>query len=172
MGVESVTPFKGSSFIYQYWKLLTDHCLVITMDQHGEGACITQWSCEPCCAGNPRWSGHSGELWTNVVHWRREWQTTPVILLWEPHELYTKVKRYDTKRWAPQIRRYATGEEQRAISHRMKQLGQSGNDAHLWMCLVVKVKSDAIKNSITEETGVLGPWIKVNCTWSSRRWQE
>ena len=29
---------------------------------------------------------------------------------------------------------------------RMKQLGQSGNDAQLWMCLVVKVKSDAIKN--------------------------
>ena len=31
---------------------------------------------------------------------------------------------------------------------RMKQLGQSGNNAQLWMCLVVKVKSDAIKNKI------------------------
>ena len=31
---------------------------------------------------------------------------------------------------------------------RMKQLGQSGNDAQLWMCLVMKVKSDAVKNSI------------------------
>ena len=30
---------------------------------------------------------------------------------------------------------------------RMKQLGQSGIDAQLWMCLVVKVKSDAIKNN-------------------------
>ena len=31
---------------------------------------------------------------------------------------------------------------------RMKQLGQSGNDAQLWMCLVVKVKSNALKNNI------------------------
>ena len=28
---------------------------------------------------------------------------------------------------------------------RMKWLGQSGNNAQLWTCLVVKVKSDAIK---------------------------
>ena len=31
---------------------------------------------------------------------------------------------------------------------RMKRLGQSGKDAELWMCLVVKVKSDAVKNDI------------------------
>ena len=31
---------------------------------------------------------------------------------------------------------------------RMKRLGQSGKDAELWMCLGVKVKSDAIKNNI------------------------
>ena len=33
-------------------------------------------------------------------------------------------------------------------SERMKRLDQSGNDAQLWMCLVVKVKSDAVKNNI------------------------
>ena len=32
-------------------------------------------------------------------------------------------------------------------SGRMKQLGQSRNDAQLWMCLEVKVKFDAVKNS-------------------------
>jgi len=31
---------------------------------------------------------------------------------------------------------------------RMKPLGQSGNDTQLWICLVVKVKSNAVKNSI------------------------
>jgi len=31
---------------------------------------------------------------------------------------------------------------------RMKRLHQSRNDAQLWMCLVVKVNSDAVKNSI------------------------
>ena len=30
----------------------------------------------------------------------------------------------------------------------MKQLGQSGTHAQLWMCLVVKVKCDAVTNNI------------------------
>ena len=30
---------------------------------------------------------------------------------------------------------------------RMKQLGQSGNDAQWWMCLVVKVKFYALQNN-------------------------
>ena len=29
----------------------------------------------------------------------------------------------------------------------MKRLGQSGNYTQVWMCLVVKVKSSAVKNS-------------------------
>ena len=31
---------------------------------------------------------------------------------------------------------------------RIKLLGQSGNDAQLWMCLMVKIMSDAVKNNI------------------------
>ena len=34
-----------------------------------------------------------GDFWQNVVHWRREWQTTSVLLPWEPHEQYEKAKR-------------------------------------------------------------------------------
>ena len=30
----------------------------------------------------------------------------------------------------------------------MKRLSQSGKDAQLWMCLVVKVKSGAVKNNV------------------------
>ena len=30
--------------------------------------------------GHPRWTGHGGEFWQNVVHWRRDWQTTSVLL--------------------------------------------------------------------------------------------
>ena len=45
----------------------------------------------------------------------------------------------------------------------MKQLGQSGNDAQLWMYLVVEVKYNAV---------ILVPRIRVNCMWSNRRWQE
>ena len=44
---------------------------------------------------------------------------------------------------------YATGEEQRNSSRRNEEAeSQSENKAQLWMGLVVKVKSDAVKNSI------------------------
>ena len=45
----------------------------------------------------------------------------------------------------------ATGEEQRAIMHgpRNNEASEgSRNDTQLWMCLVVKVKSHAVKNNI------------------------
>ena len=51
--------------------------------------------------GHLRWLGHSKEFWQNVVHWRREWQTTLVPLPWGPHEQYEKAKKYDVGRWAP-----------------------------------------------------------------------
>ena len=31
---------------------------------------------------------------------------------------------------------------------RMKKLSQSGNNAQLWICLMAKVKSDAVKNNV------------------------
>ena len=40
---------------------------------------------------------------------------------------------------------------------RIQQLGQRGNDAQLQMRLVVKGKSDAAKNNIAQEPGMLGP---------------
>ena len=33
-------------------------------------------------------------------------------------------------------------------SFRMKRLSQSGNDVQLWMCVAVKVKSNAVKNNV------------------------
>ena len=49
---------------------------------------------------------------------------------------------------------------------RMKQLGQSRNDTPLWMCLGVKVKSDAVKNNIVWEPGrlVLGTELDIRNT--------
>ena len=41
------------------------------------------------------------------------------------------------------------GREQLLIAPERKHLGQSGNDTQVWMCLVMRVKSNAIKNSIT-----------------------
>ena len=47
--------------------------------------------------------------------------------------------------------RDATGEEQRAVANSFRKNevpGQSRNDSQLWMCLVVKVKSDGIKKMV------------------------
>ena len=46
---------------------------------------------------------------------------------------------------------YATGEKQKVTtnsSRKTEVLGQIRNDTQLWMCLVVKVKSNAVKNNI------------------------
>ena len=49
-------------------------------------------------------------------------------------------------------------EKSREIApERIKRLGQGRNDVQLWMCLVVKVKSDAVKNNIAYKPGMLGP---------------
>ena len=53
---------------------------------------------------------------------------------------------------------YATGEEQRQLliaPQRMKWLSQSRSDAQQQMCLVVKEKSEAVKENIAYEPGML-----------------
>ena len=49
---------------------------------------------------------------------------------------------------------YATDEERKSITNSSRnnevtRLGQTGNDTQLWMCLVVKVKFDAVKKNNT-----------------------
>ena len=43
---------------------------------------------------------------------------------------------------------YTTGEEWRNSSRRDEEAEPSRNSSQLWMCLMVKVKSDAVKNNI------------------------
>ena len=50
-----------------------------------------------------------------------------------------------------------SGEQLLIAPERMKQLGQSRNNANLWMCLVIKIKPDTVRNSIAKEPGMLGP---------------
>ena len=55
----------------------------------------------------------------------------------------------------------APGEEQRKAPRGTKRLSQSRNNARLWLCLVVKVKSDAVKYNIAYwnlECQVHGKW--------------
>ena len=39
----------------------------------------------------------------------------------------------------------------------MKRLSQGGNNTPWWMCLVMEVKSDAVKSNIAQEPGMSGP---------------
>ena len=63
----------------------------------------------------PRQTDHGGEFWQNVIHWRREWQTTSAFLPWEPHELYENVKDEFPRSVSIQ---HAPGEEQRKSSRK------------------------------------------------------
>ena len=55
--------------------------------------------------------------------------------------------------------RYATGE---ITPERMKRRHQRRNNTQFWMWMVMGVKSDVIKNSISKEPGMLGPFLRVN----------
>ena len=69
------------------WSIFStsNHCLVMGRDLCNS---VKLWAMT-YVQGHWRWS--YGELWPNTVHWRKLWQTTPVFLLWEPHELYKKL---------------------------------------------------------------------------------
>ena len=65
--------------------------------------------------GHPRWEGHGREVWQNVVHWRRKWQTTSVFLIQESHEQYERQKDRTLSDELPRSVgvQYATGEDWR-----------------------------------------------------------
>ena len=77
-------------------------------------------------------------------------------------------KKNDTKRWIPpglKVSNMVLGKSREELSiapEWMKQLGQSGYNTQLLMCLVMEVKPDAAKNSTVWEPGMLCPWIKEN----------
>ena len=58
-----------------------------------------------------------------------------------------KIMKLEDEPWLVGIQ-YTTAEDKAVASERLKRLSQGGNNAQLWMCLVVKVKSDAVKNII------------------------
>ena len=125
------------------------------------------------CKGHTRWMRHGGEFWQNVVHCRREWQTTSVFLPWEPHEQYEKAKDMTLKDELPRLvgAQYATGEEWRNNSRKNEETEPKqkqhpvvdgiGDRSKVWCC----------KEQYCIGTWMLGPWIKVNCNWSNKKWR-
>ena len=116
-----------------------------------EEAYTTQWIYEPCHAGPPK---------TDRSQWRvlpkrgppEKGMANPFSIpaLRTPWTVW-KGKRmwhWEISPQGQQVFSMLLGNSREIAPERMKRLGQSRNDVQLWMCLVVKVKSDAVKNNI------------------------
>ena len=94
------------------------------------------------------------DLWVIVKSSDKMWSTGDGN--GKPHGQYEKAERHDARRWAPgqKASNMLLGKSRGQLliaPVRMKCLGQSRNfflDTQLWMCLVVKVKSNMVKNNI------------------------
>ena len=124
--------------------------------------------------GHPRWTGHGGEFWQNMVHWRRECKSLQHSCLENPMNSMKRQKNRTPKDELPKSvgAQYATGEKWRNRHRKDEEMEPNqkqhpgvdvtGDGSKVWCC----------KNNIAQEPGVLGPWIKANWKWANRRWQE
>ena len=138
---------------------------------------------KPGCSSNdeqillgsyPRHMGHGEKFSQNVVHWRKEWQTTSVFLPWEPHEQYERQKDRTLKDELPRLvgDQHDTGDQWRNNSRKNEERDPKQKQCSVVMWLVIEERSNAIKSNVAYKPGLLGPWIKANWKWSSKRWQE
>ena len=96
--------------------------------------------------------GHGGEFWQNLVHWRREWQTSSVFLPWEPHEQYKNMTlKYEMPRSVGT--QYATEEEWRNNSRKNKEAEPKQKQHPL-----MDVTGDGSKVQCCKEQCCIGIW--------------
>ena len=115
-------------------------------------AFITIWNYFRCGPLEKRmWSTGKG----NVVHWRREWQTTSVFLPWEPHEQHEKAKRRTLKEELPRSvgAQYATVDQWRNNSRKNEGMEPKQNQHP-----VVDVTGDRSKVWCCKEQYCIGTW--------------
>ena len=85
-----------------------------------------------------------------MVQWRRNGKPLQHSCLKNPMNSMKRQEDMTLKDESPRLVgvQYATGEKQEIAPEEMKRLSQSGNNAQFWICLVVKVKSNAVKKNI------------------------
>ena len=105
--------------------------------------------------GHPRQTGHGGEVWQNVVHWRREWQTTPVFLPREPHNSMKRQKDRTMKDEIPRSvgAQYATGDQWRNNTRKNEEM-EPKQKQHL----VVDMTGERSKVQCCKEQYCIGTW--------------
>ena len=114
-------------------------------------------------AGQVVWYSHlfnnfpqfGGEFSQNVVHWRREWQTTSVFLPWEPVNSMKRQKDRKLKDELPRLlgAQYATGEQFRNNSRENEET-EPKQKQHP----VVDVTGNGSKVQCYKEHYCLGTW--------------
>ena len=108
--------------------------------------------------GHPTWTGHGGKFWQNVVHWRREWQTTSAFLPWEPHNPMNSMKRQKDRTLKDELPRsvgaqYAAGDQWRNNSRKNEE-----TEPKQKQCPVVVVTGDRSKVWCYKEQYCIGTW--------------
>ena len=105
--------------------------------------------------GHPGWAGHGGEVWHNVVHWRREWQTTSVFLPWEPMNSMKRQNDRILKEELPRLvsAQYATGDQWRNNSRKNERMGPKQKQYP-----AVDVTGDRSKVQCCKEQYCIGTW--------------
>ena len=100
---------------------------------------------------------HNWEFWQNMVHWRREQQTTSDSCLENTMNSMKRQKDTTLKDELPRSvgAQNATGDQWRNNSRKNEEMEPSKNNTQLWMWLVMEAKSNAVKSNITWEPGML-----------------
>ena len=105
--------------------------------------------------GHPRRTGHGGDFWQNVVHWRRECQTISVLCLENPMNSMKRQKdghwKMNSPGWrVPNMLLEISGE---ITPERLKRRGQSKNNTQF-----VDVTGDGSKVWCCKEQYCIGTW--------------
>ena len=134
-----------------------------------------QWNYKPRSAGPPKMDGawwrvltKRGALQKGMAnHFSALASRTPWTV-WQGKEIW----QWTMSSPGQEVSNMLLGKRGETAPGKMNKLGQSGNKAKLWMCLMVKVNSNAVRTILHRKFEILGPWIKVNQMWLSRKWQE
>ena len=105
--------------------------------------------------GHPRWADNGGEVWQNVVHWRREWQTLQYFCL---EKLMNSMKRQNDRIVKEELPRlvgaqYATGDQWRNNSRK-----NEGMEPKQKQYPTVGVTGDRSKVKCCKEEYCIGTW--------------
>ena len=150
------------------------HCFPFTDHSHSEGACLTQWSYELCHAGLPKTDRSQWKHLTKRGPLEEEMATHSSTLDRRIPWIVMKGQKYTTLGDEPLGLEGALGKgrgQWLIAPERMKWLGQSGNDAQLWMCLAVK-ESWTMKKAERQRIDAFELWCYrrlLRVPWTARR---